>query len=226
MSTVFLVPALAMGAGFFCAAPAAAPLGGVEVTHSAARFDAAFGGRTEVDVELSNTSGKTVAAWSYDVDGTYADGSVKTTTSAVDDITALLTPETRAKAFSSGTFRSTNVILPLGKLGDIPTKVETTLTMVVFDDDSAAGHAVSLGGLRRHMAAVENTLLDAVQAARAAPDPRAALKALIDKNPGQGMYMQLLPMFDHGPEALETVLSMHRTYRDLLLQHCELKPLP
>jgi hypothetical protein len=38
---------------------------------------------------------------------------------------------------------------------------------------------------------------------------------LIDKYPGQVMYMQLLPMFDQGPEALEKVLSMYRADREL-----------
>jgi hypothetical protein len=66
MRTVCVLSALAMGAGAFCAAQAAVPLGGVEVTRSTVRLDAAFGGRAAVEVELANNSGKAVTAWSYD----------------------------------------------------------------------------------------------------------------------------------------------------------------
>lgn len=37
------------------------------------------------------------------------------------------------------------------------------------------------------------------------------------------MYTQLLPAFDQGPEVIETVLSMYRAARDLLVQHSVLK---
>jgi hypothetical protein len=228
MRTLYVVPVLAIAAGVLSAAPATGALGGVEVTRSTARFDSVTGKLAAVEVALTNTSGKTVTAWSYDVEGTYADGSVTRSTATVDDISALLAPETRSRALAPGTSRTSGgTTLPLGKAGDLPTKVEATLTMVVFDDDLAAGDAQSIGrfgGLRRHIAAIMSALLDQVQEAIGAPDPRGALKALIEKYPGQGMYLQLLPMYDHGPAALEMVLSADRAYRDLMLQHSELKP--
>ncbi len=228
MRTIYLASVVALSTGAFYVAQAAGPVVGVSVTRSTARFDRASRNRAAVDIELANNSGKTATAWSYVVEGTYADGSVARTTATVDNVTALLTPETNS-GFRSGTSHAFTAMLPLGKLGDIPVTASARLEMVAFEDGSATGDSqavLRMSGRRRSMAAMMSAMLDEIQAARNAPDPKAAMQAVDARHSkaGEGgiMVLQLVPLLDQ-PETLERALAGYRSVRDLLMKHSVLK---
>jgi hypothetical protein len=98
-----------------------------------------------VDVTLTNNSPRIVTAWAWTVEGQYADGSTRSHSGTVDALTDLLAAQLQPEkdaAFRPGTSRTFPESLPLSPNGDLPTSTTAKMTMVVFDDNTAAGDAV------------------------------------------------------------------------------------
>jgi hypothetical protein len=226
--------ALAM-LGTVGAAWSAGPEAAVQVAGSSTRI---AGDHAVVEITLRNTSRSTVTAWAYSIEAHYADGSKRCANAMVDDISALLGTDSDARAFRMSTVRSFSATLPLDANGNAPVSAVTTLKMAALDDRSALGDDSEIRHLeasRRSQAASMTKMLDDIERVRKSDDPKAALRALIadqsakpnqlSGTPQPIALLQLVPLVDQGPAALDRVVSMYRSYRDLLLQHSALKPL-
>jgi hypothetical protein len=95
-------------------------------------------GRAQVDVTLGNHSQKTITAWTWSVEARYADGSTKSHSGTVDVLSDLLEPNI-GLSFRPATSRTFQDAFPLGANADLPTSAFASLSMVVFDDDTAIG---------------------------------------------------------------------------------------
>lgn len=213
----------------------------VDAVSVSARIVELSGPDARVEVKLTNVSNKTVTAWAYSVEGRYPDGSSRSTFAMVDEVSSLLGAslpvpkgDREPAEFRSGILRTRLSRLPLSKRGEFPTSVTAVVEMVALDDGTAQGDIVrirQLSGARRSMAASISSVLADIQRARESTDPKASLRATIEKlskdttGPRQGglMLQQLMPLLDQEPVSLDRALAAYKAYRDLLNQHSDLK---
>jgi hypothetical protein len=220
MKTIWIALMASATVGFLGIALAAGPEAALQVADSRVRVS---GDHAVVTVTLLNTQRKTVTAWGQYVEGRYADGSKQNNYLVLDDITALLRGNPEDRTFRTSTTRNLDVALPLDANGAPPVTVTASLKMVVFDDRSAVGDGREIDRLaatRKSMAASWSATIDDIERIRSRPDPKAAMREYIIVHPqGGAMLGQLLPLFDAGPAAVDSVVSMYKETRDLLLQH-------
>ena len=180
-----------------------------------------------LEIPCTNISPLTITAWSYSIQAQYPDGSASSGGGNVDNVSALLAGNEEG-AFRTGVTHGLTARLPLDGRGEAPLAAEATLRMLVFDDLSAVGdpqEIIRLAASRRAMGKMMGDLLEEVEKARQSPDPKRELDALVAKHKSEGMvWVQLGPVFDKGPGAFESVLTMYRTIRDLWIRHSEVKP--
>ena len=228
--TIFRISSAVLMLWSAAAATGAEPPQGVEIAGSNTRVS---GDRAIVEVTLRGTSHHTVTAWAYKLEVHYGDGSSRTNEGMVDEISTLLSKNADSTAFRAGATKTFSAVVPLDSRGNAPVSVSPTIEMVAFDDLSAAGDTVQIQRLakgRRSQASFMSDIIEKVQQARNSPDPKGALKKIIDsqssQHPGGGpqsfVVLQLLPLLDQGPTALDTALAMYGQYRDLLTQHSAL----
>ena len=174
-----------------------------------------------------NISGLTITALSYSIQARYPDGSTNSAGGGNVDSVALLLPGNEKGAFAPGVINMLTADIPLDSRGAVPVAAEVTLRMLVFDDRSAIGDAGEISRValsRRGNAKMMSDVLDAVGKALQSPDPKREMDALLAKHRSEGMvWVQLGPLFDHGPAAMDAVLSSYRATRDLFLRQSELK---
>jgi len=188
-------------------------------------------GKAQTDITLRNDSPKTITAWAWTVEGKYADGSTSSHSGIVDVISDLLAPN-QSQAFRPGVTREFHDALPLGPYGERPISVDTRLTMLVFDDDTAVGdgHRIArFASSRKSMAALEADELDEIQKALKDPAPKNAVRAAIAERQARGqsggMLQQVLSQLERKApaEAVEAAQSAFRAHQELLAAHSKLE---
>jgi len=189
----------------------------------------ANGESASVDVTLTNNSQRIVTAWAWTVEGRYADGSLKSHSGTVDALADLLAEQLQPEkdaAFRSGTSRTFQESLPLGSSGDLPTSTTAKMTMVVLDDNTAIGDAVSIRRLaaeRKGQAASYAEELAKIEEALKAPSPKDALSAYVSRLPNGslGMSRQILGLLkiNATPAAIDFALKAFHAQQALTAAH-------
>ncbi len=191
----------------------------------------AIDGLAHLEVTLRNGSQKTITAWAWSSEGSYADASTKSHSVTADVISDLLGPD-RNMVFRPATTRTFEDSLPLGASGDLPSSAVVHLTMVVFDDDTAIGDPVEIrrfSATRKSMAASAAEEMDQVEKALKDPSPKDALRAAvadrIARKQGAGMSRQILALLENGAPAgaVESARAAFRAYQMLLSAHWALE---
>lgn len=207
------------------AAPASIPDGVVTIR---TELGDAVNGRIQLGMSIRNDSSKTITAFTWVVEGTYADGSVHSHTGTVDVISDLLLNQ---DVFRPGVTRSFQDTLPVGPHSDKPTSAVTHLTIVVFDDDSAVGDRLVIGRFqsgRGSMAAQEAEELDQIQKALRAAAPKDAIRELIKEREAKGQggitIQQILALLESraSAEVVQAVQAPLRAHQGLLATHATL----
>jgi hypothetical protein len=219
---LFLLP-------LFCVATAQAQT--VDQISVSTQVQGVVDGWARVEVKLKNDSSKTITAWAWSVEARYVGGSTKLHSGTVDVVSDLLGPD-RALAFRPGTSRTFQDSLPLGENADLPTSAVASLTMVVFDDDTAIGDRLRIGRLaasRSSLAALEAEELQEVQKAVKDSSPKDAIRAIMvdreAKRLGGGLLRQILLQLENNapPDAVESAQAAFRTHQALLVKHSKLE---
>jgi hypothetical protein len=220
-----------LAAGLLDAAPPTVMETAVQVVSTAVKnVDA---GHARVDITLKNVSQRTVTAWQWSVEGHYADGSTRSQSGALDDVSALIAPDPTS-AFRPGTTRTFQASLLADINGQPPSSATTTLLMVAFDDQTALGDHVLIARLasgRRSMAAQLIDQLDEVQKLLQAPSPKAAAKARIAEQQAKHAGLGILQIYslianDAPASSVDSAVAIFRNFQSILAKHSVLKELP
>ena len=212
----------------FCGAAAQAPA--LDQIAESATEHGVSNGLAQVNVTLRNDSQKTISAWMWSVEARYADGSTESHSGTVDVVSDLL-ESNKGLSFRPATSRTFQDAFPLGAHADLPTSAVASLSMVVFDDDTAIGDRVRIARLaasRRSLAADAAEELVEIQKAVKDPSPKEAIRAaLVDreaKRPGGGMLRQILSQLENHapPDAMESAQAVFRAHQALLASHSTL----
>ncbi len=219
---------IATGRSLMAALVLCLPLAAQKVDVVSATLNGIDSGRAQVEIFLKNGTAHSVTAWSWLVKGTYPDGSTQVHEGTVDILGA--TDNQGPLEFRPGNSHQFSDSLPVVN-GTAPSSVTATLTMVVFDDDTATGDRKMIqkfGALRKSMAEMEAEEFAEIQAALKAPSPKDALRTAMKSRQanehGDGIMRQILVLLEHNAsrEDIDRSLVMLRQHQTLQAAHYNL----
>jgi hypothetical protein len=177
--------------------------------------------RAEAYIVVTNVSSRRIVTFSYSVSACYADGSEQTTRGKVDLLNSLMLDELRPllgiaqdspalERLGPGDSRKITALFPLSALDQAPVSVAMSITMVVFDDNTAVGEPTEIESLQDERMMWVQMLSAAVADLRTvknSPSPKETVDELVlslsgEASSGDGATPFRVATLQHLSEAL------------------------
>lgn len=155
----------------------------LRITNIAPRNVASRGAMLPVDVDVLNSSSKTITAYKIVLTGHYADGNKTESDYAADAVGAVISADLgedldRARPFSPGTTQRGTAFVHADPDGLPPTLATGRVMMIIFADRTAVGDETAVKDALARRMGESRDLADLVEQARSLPTDQEVLDAL------------------------------------------------